>query len=240
MKNLLLRVSAILIFSIGMLSGLALVYAATWADVESVFYGFYRFGNKTTSSMQCPILINGDETGFIKLNFRNKTDQYIRPTVRFQASSRTTFRDEKILLSLDPGQSETVQWEVTRRDVALDHFIFAKIFTFASYPQPDIEQTCGILVLDLPGLKGKQIVLADILLSAIGMLGGCMLWFRTQKTSQDRHLDALRAMITLTVTTWLGILSVMLAWWPVGILLSALSLLLVGVIIGHFVQFGKN
>jgi hypothetical protein len=239
MKNTALRILAILLFSVGVLLGLALLFTATWADVESVFYGFDRYGNKTASSMNCPILITREESGVISASFKNTTNQSIRPTVRFQASNTSVFRTETTRLSLEPGQSETLRWEVTKSDVALDHFIFAKIFTFASYPQKDVEQTCGMLVLDLPGFTGKQLTIFTILGSLVGMAGGCGMWSLAHKPLKFRSLDAFRAMITLTATVVAGIISTLLGWWPLGILLSALSLILTGVIVGHFFQSDK-
>ncbi len=140
---------------------------------------------------------------------------------------------------LDPGESETVRWEVSKSDLAIDRFIFVKLFSFASYPQRDIEQTCGILVLDLHGFTGRQVLITTISISLVGMLSGCALWSLVHKPLRDRALDASRAMVTLTVTVSLGIATVLLASWPLGIMFSALSLLLTGVILGFFIQSAR-
>jgi hypothetical protein len=239
MKKTAVRIFTVLLFSIGVLTGLALLFAATWADVESVFYGFDRFGNKATSSMHCPVIMAEDEGGEIIVRYKNKTDQPIRPSLRLQVSSRSLFREESAQLSLKPGDSETIRWEVTKKDLAIDRFIFAKLFSFASYPQRDIEQTCGILVLDLHGFTGKQVLITTISVSLVGMLSGCALWYLVHRPLRDRALDASWAMVTLTVTVGLGIATVLVASWPLGIMLSALSLLLTGVILGFFIQSAK-
>lgn len=240
MKNIALRIVTILLFSIGVLLGLVLLFSATWADVESVFYGFDRFGNKATTSMRCPVVLNENETGEIIIKYKNKADQPIRPSLRLQVSSSSVFREETSRLSLQPGESETIRWHVSRSDLALNRFIFAKVFSFASYPQRDIEQTCGILVLNLRGFTGKQVLFTMIAISLVGMLAGCGLWSLVNKPLRDRSLDASRAMVTLTITVCLGIASVLLASWPIGVLLSALSLILTGVIIGSFIQSPKS
>jgi hypothetical protein len=239
MKKTAVRIFTVLLFSIGVLTGAALLFAATWADVESVFYGFDRFGNKATSAMHCPVIMAEDESGEIVVRYKNKTDQPIRPSLRLQISSRSLFREESARMSLNPGESETLRWEVTRGDLAIERFIFVKLFSFASYPQRDIEQTCGILVLDLHGFTGSQVLVGTISISLVGMLSGCALWSLVNRPMRDRALDASRAMVTLTVTVSLGIATVLLASWPLGIMLSALSLLLTGVILGFFIQSAK-
>lgn len=236
MKNKTLRILSILIFSLGVLLGLAYFASATWADVESVFYGFDRYGKKVTSSMRCPVLVTSTETATITAKFKNTTDQPIRPTVRFQASNSGVFRAETSRLSLEPGQQETLEWKATTDDMVLNRFIFVKIYTFASYPMKDVEQTCGMLVLNVPGLTGVQISAAAIVLSLAGLAGGSALWSVANKPLKDRSMEAMRAMVTLIVVIALGIISVLLAWWLPGVLLSALSLILTGVIIANFFQ----
>jgi hypothetical protein len=46
----------------------------------------------------------------------------------------------------------------------------------------------------------------------------------------------MNAMITLTATVALGMVSVWLAWWMLGVLLAALCLILIGVIIANILQ----
>ncbi|MBI4733036.1 MAG: hypothetical protein HY781_13095 [Chloroflexi bacterium] len=239
MKNIALRTLSIIIFSFGVLAGMAFFVGATWADVESVFYGFNRYGNEMTSSMRCPVLITRTEPGIITATFKNTTDQLIRPTARFQASNVGAFRTETSRMSLEPGQEQTLEWTVTSDDMVLDRFIFAKIFTFASYPMKDVEQTCGILVLDLPGLTGGQIAIIVIAVSLAGLVGGSALWSVAHRPLKDHSMEAMRAMLTLTATVVFGLVSTLFAWWLLGVLLSALSLILVGVIIGNFVSTAK-
>lgn len=131
---------SILLLSIGVLAGMAFFYGAIWADVESVFYGFNRYGNKMSSFMHCPILINSQEGGEITAVIKNSSDRQIRPNVSFEASSISIIRSETTHLTLVPGEKKTLTWDVTNRDIALDHLIFARVYTFASYPQADLEK----------------------------------------------------------------------------------------------------
>ena len=240
MKNIVLRTLSIFLFSIGVLAGLAFFALATWADVESIFYGFNRYGKEMTSSMHCPILITRTESATISAVFKNSADQTVSPTVRFQASNIGVFRTETTRLSLEPGQREKIYWTVSTEDMVLDRFIFAKIFTFAYYPIKDVEQTCGILVLDLPGFTGMQVTWFSIAVSLAGLVAGITLWSAANRPLKYRSLEAMRAMFTLAATVILGFISAFLAWWLLGILLSVLALILAGVIIGSFVTAEKS
>jgi hypothetical protein len=239
MKNYALRALSILVFSIGVLVGMAFFITAAWADVESVFYGFNRYGNKLTSTFHCPAIMTRGETGVITLSYKNTSDQRIRPHVRFQASGPGAFRTESNQLDLEPGQSEVVTWTVSEVDLALNRFIFAKVYTFASYPLEDIEQTCGIIMLDLPGISGSVATYGAVALSLLCMAGGIALWYAANKPLRNRSIEVLRAFYALAVVVALGMISIAFAWWLVGVLLAALSLIMVGVIIGNLAAMGR-
>lgn len=239
MKNTTLRLLSILLFSLGILAGMALFVTATWADVESVFYGFNRYGNKLTSSMHCPYLLDRDEIGTIEMVYRNTSDQSIRPTIRFQTSRPGAFRTETERLALEAGESATLVWEISREDTVLNRFIFAKVFSFASYPLKDVEQTCGILVLDLPGVTGGQATIILVVICLGGIASGIALWYAAHKPMKVRALDVLRAMYTLGGTVILGLVSMVFGWWLPGILFGVLALILVGVIVGNLFTVEK-
>ena len=239
MKNNLLRVLAILIFSIGVLSGMAFAVAGSLADMESSFYGFNSYGNDPTTAMHCPVLLNRSEAGTITIKMKNTSDINIRPNLRFQVSNEGVFRSEAAHLSLEPGQSESLEWTVGSEDMVLNLFIFAKMFTFASYPVQDVEQTCGILVFDLPWFSGTGLTITAIALCLVGMGTGIFLWMAAHKAKKYKAMEALPAMIALAAVVLADLLSILIAWWLLGIVLSVLSLILVGVIIGNLVTGEK-
>ncbi len=239
MKNTFLRFLSIILFSVGTLVGMAFFVSATWGDVESAFYGFNQYGNETTTSMHCPILVTRTETATIRATFKNTAEKVYHPNVKFQVGRAGAFREETTHLSLEPGEETTVEWTVTAEDMALERFIFVKMSTFASYPLKDVEQTCGMLVLDLPGLSGGLVSSILVTTSLFGMGLGCLLWAAIHRPLKYRPLDALRAMISLAVAVTLGIVSALLAIWLAGVLLTALALILTGVILGNFITIER-
>ncbi|MBN2386331.1 MAG: hypothetical protein JXB85_04875 [Anaerolineales bacterium] len=231
-----LRFISVLLFSIGTLLGVGFFGATTWADVESTFYGFARYGKRATTALHCPLVVTTQEIGTITFGLHNSSERSIQPTVRFQASSEGVFRDESTSLPLEPGETGHLQWEVSSENVDLERFIFAKVFTFASYPLTDVEQTCGILVLDLPILNGQQVTILTLVVSFACLSGGIALWIRANSPLREKSLDTARAMGTLLVTIIVGLVSILLAWWLLGILTFMVAILLIGVIIANTIQ----
>ncbi len=230
------RLLAVLLFLIGALSGAALFMAANWADVESILYGFPRYGNKSTFAMHCPLIITTGETGMVTFTFENDSDVLLRPTVRFQVSNPGPFRLISERLELQPGESRQLQIEVFPEDAVLSRYIFVKMFTFATYPIRQVEQTCGILLLDWPGVTGRQVVTMGVTLALLGMPLGLGLWIAFSRPLTGRALDAARAMGALTVSIWLGLLAVFLSWWLLGLVMMAVTILLAGVILASLIQ----
>ncbi len=234
--RVLVRVLAALLFSLGALTGAALFITTNWADVESMLYGFPRYGNKSTFAMRCPLVVTTGETGMVAFTFENDSDVLLRPTVRFQVSNPGPFRLISERLELQPGESHPLQIAVYPQDAVLNRYIFVKMYTFATYPVRQVEQTCGILLLDLPTLTGRQIVLYGLVVALVGMSLGTALWILSNQPLKERALDISRAMVALGVAISLGLLAVWWAWWLPGLVLTAVTILLIGAILGSLLQ----
>ncbi|MCS7011325.1 MAG: hypothetical protein N2049_07425 [Anaerolineales bacterium] len=234
-----LRIFAGCLFTFGALVGLVFFAVGSFADLESVLFGFDRYGYKMASSFDCPVLLDAQETGVVRFVITNRTKTNIRPNVVFQTSAFPIFRTERQVIALAPGEKAVLEWTVGQEDLAYRHFIFAKVYTFASYPAPDVEQTCGILVLDLPFLTGAQAVALLVVVSLVSMGVGGGLWM-IQQSVEGQGRSTWSVMLTLAGVVLVGMGSVWLAIWPLGVLLATLSLVLIGVIVGHFVQGGST
>jgi hypothetical protein len=208
--------------------------------MEGIFYGFFRYGNKATTAMHCPILVSSDETATITTRIKNTTDTTIRPNVRFLASTPGLTEEQATRLLLEPGQHESLELTVDSDNLVLERFIFVKMATFLSYPMNNVEQTCGILVLNLHGITGKQLTIVVVIISLVGMVAGIALWSAANKPLKFRSRDIMRAMLTLTVTVIAGLFSAMFAGWLPGLILTAVGLIMLGVIIGNIATMEKT
>ncbi len=215
--------------------GLLLAAVLLWADIEALLYGFGQYGKQSTRTMQCPHFLTADETGRIRVRLKNTASQTIRPTVKLQASARELFRTHTVSLTLAPGESQVVEWEVDRRDVVWRHLIFVKMYTFASYPMPDVEQTCGILVIDFPWLRGQHIYwLALALFVGLTASGAWMLL--AQRSLPAPLTNHRRSLLFLAASVAAAVVAATLGWWLPGIFLIAAAMLTIGVLSGQALQ----
>ena len=221
-----LRLLGVLLFMIGILLGVALMGAAAWGDIEAIFYGFDTIGGKPLSTLKCPVLMTTGETAKISVRIKNPTKQTIEPVLRADISQPGVFRQEMTQLSLAPGETKQVDWMVTKEDVDLRFFVLVKAYAYAISTLPFREATCGILILDLPGLTGSQILATALALMLLGIITGLLLWQSSSKPLFGRRLDAAWAMCSLAGVVLLGVFSALMGWLLLNFLILVLCILL--------------
>ena len=125
-------------------------------------------------------------------------------------------------MDLSPGESKRLEWTLKPENVVLGNFILANVQVYASYPIPNREKTCGILIMDLPG-SGEIIVTALAAFSLIGLGGGLYLM---NSSGLRKNLAPLtwNAIIFLSVLIIIGlVLSATGSWVPsIGVLVLSL------------------
>lgn len=219
----------------GCLTGLILAGLLLWTNVEALLYGFGQYGKQATNIMRCPHFLTPQETGHIRILFKNTTRQTVHPTVKLQASSTQLFRSKTVSLTLAPGESQIVEWEVGSEDVVWNRFIFVKMYTFASYPMRDVEQTCGILVVNIPWLRGQQLYLFAVGLSLV-LIGSGMFLLLSAKSLPFPMMNHRRSLIFLGAITIANFAAASWGLWPLGIFLTVAAILMIGILIGQSLQ----
>ncbi len=237
-KNKFVSVLSITLFSIGVLLGIALMSITVWADLEAVLFNPQPRQHKPLRSLRCPIIITPEETGIIRARIKNtrdrETDFFIRAHI---SHGYVTLRREVITeFTLAPGESERVEWEITADDAAFERLVFFRITVKGGYPMPSRQGTCGVLLADVPSLKGSQIVAILLVGSLAFTLGSSGLWFATHREMLELQVQISRAMGFLAVSMVLGIGVSLMGWWVFGTLFLVIVLLAIGVIIGYFVN----
>jgi len=208
----------LLIYILAVVTGLLLIGISTWGDMEADSYGFPRRSSATLGGLNCPILLTRDEPGEISLSVANPTDKPLHPSVRTEISADF---DPQVLnesLDLAPGESKKLEWSLQPENIVLGSFILAHVQVYATYPIPNREKTCGILIMDLPG-SGKTLVIALVAFTLIG-LGSGMYWMNKYGLFKNRVPITWNAILFLAVLIIGGlILSLMGSWIPsIGIL----------------------
>lgn len=217
----------LVLFSVGVLLAFFLTALLVWADVEAFSYGFPRTGKEQMGGLSCPQFMGRKESADVAVTLRNGTERALRPRVQIMVSQsglslwRTT---DTLTVEMQPGESKTNTWEVSASDIVLGQFVFARAYTFGSYPQPDQEGTCGIFVMDILGLGGIALFWLWLALS-LGLIAAG-LWladFRRSELVQSPGKGLARKV--LAVLVGIGLLAGYMGWWAVGVFLLIVLLI---------------
>lgn len=219
-----------IIYVIGVLAGLTLTLLATWGDLESSYYGFDRTGGARLSSLSCPILMSNTETSSFSIQVKNSTERNLSPSVKTNISSPLTPITSYEDIDLAPGETKTLAWTLTPENIDLNRFIFARAWVYASYPLPDREATCGVVVLPLP-FNGSVATWGMTILSLLGM--GIGLYGQKQVIGQAGSATSLSRFVLLSILVIVGILTGYFGIWLLGVVVLAISVLVGVTVIGH-------
>jgi hypothetical protein len=116
------------------------------------------------------------------------------------------------------------------------HLIMARVYVFNAYTLPSRTNTCGTVVVDLPGLTGIQLFIIVLALSLAGMAAGWGLWLAGSRPLQMEGVIAMRAMVILTAVVLLGILAGCIGWWGLGLICCVASVLMIFSVVGNYIQ----
>ena len=224
---------AFFIYAIAACIGLILVVSATWADVESASYGFDRRASAPFNGLRCPILMTVSEGRAITVTVKNTTDKPLSPSVKTEISTSILPVETLESIRLSPGESKRLEWIVGADNIDLDSFIFFKVLVFASYPVPDRETTCGILILNLP-LSGRVLTIVAILLSVLGM-GYGLFTLKKSDPAVGPVARAARPFTFLTVVMVAGLFFSFMGWWIQNIVVLVFAALTIVVTINSLI-----
>ena len=235
MKNK--RTSSLLVllgYTFGVAIGLYLMVVATWADMESVLYGFPRLAQAGLGGFSCPVLMTPNDTNTISLKVSNPLDQAISPSIKTMISTSTVADEYLETVQLAPGESKELEWTIDSDNVDLDRFIFAKTVMYSAYPLPSKENTCGIFIVNLPG-SGQVILSILVVLSLLGMGWGLYSVIKPDASNgwAEKHV---RPMSFLAILIALGFIVSFAVGWIPAVLLLAVALLMVFILSGSFIM----
>jgi len=233
----------VLIFSAGVLLEMALFGIVIWADFEAVMFDPSIRKDAPLTTLRCPVMMTKAETGTVTATFTNPFERpiafYTRAYIS-QGHSRP-MGEVKTSLPLDPGETQPLHWTVTSDDAAFERLILVKVTVNRKHPLPSRQGECGILVVDLPCFTGNQIFTLALAASLLSMAIGAGLWVAGNRPLSGLGLDVTRAMGMLAGCVLAGTIVGLLGWWMLGVLILAITVLLIGATIGYFVnRLGKQ
>ena len=221
-------------YLLGLIIGLSVVFVATWADMESAFYGFPRLASAGLGGFHCPILMTRNDTNTISLTVSNPTDSKISPSVKTMISTPLVAEEYLDNIELAPGESKKLEWTIGPGNIDLGQFIFAKALVYSAYPLPSLEDSCGVFIVNLPG-NGKVIVPFVLIISLLGM-GWGLYGINKVGVKNEWVMQNVRSFAFVGIVVALGILTSITSGWVPSILLLAVALLMVFILLGSFIM----
>jgi len=226
------------IFVIGMLSviignllGLILAAGMVWADLEGSLFLFGLIGDKTTRRLDCPVLMTTNETREVTLSLKNpsqeKDTRFVTTTI--SEGYLTLVREIKQNVSLDPGETKELSWEISPEDAVYRKIVLFRAYVKGSYPYPSLEANCGVLVLDIPFLKGAQVMGLTLGFTFLLMLAGnsiLQLQYRNARLGPRRQRMS-RAMYIMSILIAVDLLISYLGFWVYGLILLVVIVMMI-------------
>jgi hypothetical protein len=234
-----LRIVGVVLFSVGFALGVLVFAGATWADLEGAMFDTGMRGDKTLRTLRCPVLITRNETGTVSAGFHNPLDRPVRFSIRTRISEGfvTLMREETAYLPVDEGATERLEWTVTPDEAAYGSVILVKVLLRGHYPLPSRQATCGVLVLGLPFLSGRQALALTVAASLLLMALGGILWLRgAWPVKEGSGLDLARGLAALAVCVLVGMVVGFLGAWVLGLIVVVITALLIVELLRHVVQ----
>ncbi|MFO8037043.1 MAG: hypothetical protein R6U57_10495 [Anaerolineales bacterium] len=220
---------------IGSLIGILLTAGMVWADLEAMLFIFGLEGDESTNDLDCPVLMTTNETREVSLTLKNPGENVNSPYVIATISEGyfTLTRNIKQEVKLDPGEKKKVSWEIFPEDAAYQRIVLFKVYVRQSYPYPSLKGNCGVLVLDVPLLKGKQVMALALGLTFVMILGGNAILqyqYRNAALGPSRQYMS-KAMYIMSILIALGILISYLGYWLGGLILLFIILIMIVILI---------
>ena len=230
-RTKILRIAGLVLFSFGVIVGMALIAITIWTDLEASFFDSVMGsrGDEPLKTLRCPILMTTSETGRISATFENTADKPIELRLRAHVTDGfvTLMREVNTTLPLEPGEKGEAEFLLSADDRAYRWLILARVLQFRHYPLPARQAACGVLVLDVPFLTGNQLFALILAVTVLCLGGGITLWSVTNWPLRRSALATARTMGVLVVSLLIGFLVSLSGAFLIASLLFAINLLLI-------------
>lgn len=219
------RSSGSFLFMVGILLGMALAAAASWAGVEAQFYGFESMYGAKLKTVHCPVLMTTAHPTQVRATVSNPGDQPVNMLVRTDLSSPGFIQTTESVVPLAPHEKKPLEWTVTSQNVDLGFLILAQVSTSPTYANPARQGTCGIVVLNVPGLTGNELFTLALLACLLLIVAGAVLTEVNSPSMAGRKLSPTTAMRFLGIMTLASMFTSFMGGWLPGLVLFVIAVL---------------
>jgi len=223
MKITFLRILGSILFFLGIISGFSIAILGTWNKVESADYFFRGTTFEHFNGLKCPPLMMRSEIGVISVIFDNPTDGDDDFYYKMEISGFLSPRQIQGHIPVPAHQKRSISLRVSKADIDLQFFVFAKIVISPNSTRPTRGADCGIMVLKDSRFTGRQLLTGAFILSLAGIIPGFFLWKRANPNARP---DVQRVMQLLGIVVLFAMVGGLFGWWFAGLFFIVLALLL--------------
>ncbi len=150
------RFLSMVLFMIGVISGLVFCAIAVWADFEASLFDSSLKAEEAFPDFRCPIIIGQNQTGIISGQLENNSKYNLKFFIRAHTTDGSIISmSERVDRPLVPaGTSQPIQWEVSRSNAIWGNFILFRAYQYRYAPVPSRASSCGIIISPIPGISG--------------------------------------------------------------------------------------
>ena len=223
-----LRTIGVISFIIGILIFFYISVMSTWAEIEATFFNAMFQSDEPLPGLSCPAFITPNETAIVSGKFENIYEKTVNMEIHtYVTDGFVTLMNEFIYnFTLEPGQTEVVEIPVFAENAAYGRFVMVRMHQLKRSPFPYQNAACGIVVINLPFLKGSQFAVVMITLAVILSVGGIIFWALHAKPVVWDRLKALQAMIILTILSIVLTITSLVNLWFLSVIIIVIWILM--------------
>jgi hypothetical protein len=233
-----LRGLSLVLFILGLLIGSLFYGLVTWANFEASLFAEDVSADTRLSSLKCPLFLSPNQTGTASASFYNSTDQPIQPMIVTNITNGLVLArsEDRQQPTIPAGQALTLSWKLTPDMAAWGRFILVRV-TSTPYLLPSQTGACGVTITHFLGLPGNVLIALEMGLGLILTVSGLALWVSTNRPMlKTRQRNITSALAFLLILMLLGMVSVFVGVWWIGMFCFILSVLALVVSWGYAIN----
>ncbi len=230
--------TGILTFMIGAIVGFGMFLNTFFQDTEAIIFSALVSGDSTLGSLSCPEIITTHETGEVRAKIHNPTkkEQYRSVRTNISEGFLTLRREIDEHYYLEPGETINVAWPIYPEDAAYGYLILAKVYLFRQDPLPSYVGACGVLVLDIPLIKGWHLIGLVWVVSLGLMAAGYRRYIRHNQPLNGRKRSLAVNLVVIAATVVLGNATMFIENWYLELVFFIFTILLLAESVFFFSQ----
>ncbi len=236
-RRKLFRILGVILFYAGILVGMVTFIFMNWAYLEaSLYFGYTAPADKSLTNLRCPLMLTKAENGEVTMSITNSTTHDLSIMIRTEFSYYGAATLDQTSYPVAAGATRNLSWTVTPDNLVFGHLIMARVYEYKAYTLPSRTNTCGTVVVGLPGLTGIQLFIIVLTFSLGGMAAGWILWIAGNRPIHGEGIIATRAMTFFTIVVVLGFFGGIIGWWILGLICASAGVLLIITVVGYYIQ----